>query len=36
VQYALCEVGDDQAKSASLHSFFKLLEQGSSPATAWP
>lgn len=36
VQYALCEISDDEAKSTSLQSFFTLLEQGRSSAPAWP
>ena len=36
VEYALCEVSEDQARSAMLHSYFNLLEQGNTPKPAWP
>jgi uncharacterized protein YecT (DUF1311 family) len=36
VQYALCEVSADQARSATLRSQFDLLEQGTTPKPAWP
>jgi uncharacterized protein YecT (DUF1311 family) len=34
--YALCEVRDDEARSADLHSYFTDLEEGSSSAPKWP
>jgi uncharacterized protein YecT (DUF1311 family) len=36
VEYGLCEVGEDQARSVMLHSYFGLLEQGTTPKPAWP
>jgi uncharacterized protein YecT (DUF1311 family) len=36
VEYGLCEVSEDQARSAMLHSYFNLLEQGTTPKPAWP
>lgn len=36
VQYALCEVSEDQARSAMLHSYFNLLEEGTTSKPAWP
>jgi uncharacterized protein YecT (DUF1311 family) len=36
VEYALCEVRDNEARSADLHSYFALLEEGSSASPAWP
>lgn len=36
VQYGICEVNEDQARSANLHSYFKLLEQDASPLPTWP
>ncbi|MHB8378381.1 MAG: lysozyme inhibitor LprI family protein [Acidimicrobiales bacterium] len=36
VEYGLCEVGEDQARSAMLHSYFDLLEQGTSAPPFWP
>lgn len=36
VQYGLCEVSETQARSAMLHSYFDLLEQGTTPKPAWP
>ncbi len=36
VEYALCEVHDDETRSADLRSFFALLEEGKSPVPAWP
>ncbi|MGA7835732.1 MAG: lysozyme inhibitor LprI family protein [Acidimicrobiales bacterium] len=35
VEYALCELRDDEARSSDLHSFFSLLEEGRS-GPAWP
>jgi uncharacterized protein YecT (DUF1311 family) len=35
VEYALCELRDDEARSSDLHSFFSLLEEGTS-GPAWP
>ena len=34
VQYGLCEVSEDQARSANLYSYFKLLEQDAGPVPA--
>ena len=36
IEYALCEVRDDRARSADLHSYFQLLEEGASNAPQWP
>ncbi len=36
IEYALCEVRDDQSRSADLHSYFSLLEEGMSGAPRWP
>jgi len=36
VEYGLCEVSEDQARSVMLHSYFNLLEQGTVPVPAWP
>jgi uncharacterized protein YecT (DUF1311 family) len=36
VEYGLCEVSEDQARSAMLHSYFNLLEQGAATKPAWP
>lgn len=36
VEYALCEVRDDEARSADLHSYFRLLEEGRGGAPTWP
>jgi uncharacterized protein YecT (DUF1311 family) len=36
VEYALCEVRDDEARSTDLHSYFGLLEEGRSDIPTWP
>ena len=36
VEYALCEVRDDEARSADLHSYFELLEDGRGDTPKWP
>jgi uncharacterized protein YecT (DUF1311 family) len=36
VEYALCEVRDDEARSADLHSYFDLLEEGRGDVPTWP
>jgi uncharacterized protein YecT (DUF1311 family) len=36
VEYALCEVRDDEARSTDLHSYFGLLEEGRSGVPTWP
>jgi len=36
VEYSLCEVSEDQARSVMLHSYFNLLEQGATTKPAWP
>jgi uncharacterized protein YecT (DUF1311 family) len=36
VEYALCEVRDDEARSADLHSYFGLLEEGRGDVPTWP
>jgi uncharacterized protein YecT (DUF1311 family) len=36
LEYALCEVRDDEARSADLHSYFSLLEEGRSNPPKWP
>jgi uncharacterized protein YecT (DUF1311 family) len=36
VEYAQCEVRDDRSRSADLHSFFSLLEEGNSNSPRWP
>lgn len=36
VEYALCEVRDDEARSTDLHSYFELLEEGRGDAPRWP
>jgi len=36
VQYGLCEVSEDHARSTMLHSYFNVVEQGTSPKPAWP
>ncbi|HEV3187704.1 MAG TPA: lysozyme inhibitor LprI family protein [Acidimicrobiales bacterium] len=36
VEYGLCEVSEDQARSVMLHSYFELLVQGAITKPAWP
>jgi uncharacterized protein YecT (DUF1311 family) len=36
LEYALCEVRDDEARSSDLYSYFGLLEEGRSDLPAWP
>jgi uncharacterized protein YecT (DUF1311 family) len=36
VEFALCEVREDNARSADLHSYFGLLEEGVSDVPKWP
>ncbi len=36
VEYAQCEERDDRSRSADLHSFFSLLEEGNSSGPRWP
>lgn len=36
LEYALCEVRDDEARSADLHAYYGLLEEGSQDAPKWP
>lgn len=36
VEYALCEVRDDEARSTDLHSYFGLLEEGRGNVPRWP
>jgi uncharacterized protein YecT (DUF1311 family) len=36
LEYALCEVRDDESRSADLHTYFNLLEEGRSNAPEWP
>ncbi|HVA53452.1 MAG TPA: lysozyme inhibitor LprI family protein [Acidimicrobiales bacterium] len=36
VQYGLCEVSEDGARSVELRTFFDLLEQGATTKPLWP
>jgi uncharacterized protein YecT (DUF1311 family) len=36
LEYALCEVRDDEARSTDLHSYFGLLEEGRGDLPKWP
>jgi uncharacterized protein YecT (DUF1311 family) len=36
IEYALCEVRDDVARSADLRAYFSLLEEGHRNAPRWP